>query len=233
MNSPKLTLPVLLAVFLALSLEACSAATLASTLTPFPSVVPTETSTATPLPTATPLLTATITLTATPTSTATFTPTVTPTITPTPTRQIYNLPGTHTVNKCGRTVFHYTDSNTYDPNGQYSITMDLCVTTVLVRKDWMMQFNLEWRLIAWDGPFPSRFMYAHNDYMALQDDLGNWYTRVADSGPVVDNDNKGGKQNTYIGWYLFAPAADGSKIFTLVDNDKKITVPGIILKPGG
>jgi len=222
-----------IAVGLGLALSACAGATQAPSAAPLPSITPTMVSTAILAPTDTALPTATATNTAT--GTGTFTPaptlTVTPTITPTATRQVYNLPGVHTVDKCGRVTFHYADSNTYNPNGQYSLTMDLCVTTVLVRKDWMMQFNLEWRLISWNGPFPSRYMYAHNDYMALEDDRGNWYTRVADSGQVVDNDVTGGKQNTYIGWYLFPPAANGAKTFTLVDNDKKVSVPGIVLKP--
>lgn len=216
---------------LGLILSACT--TPAPSATPLPSATSTLISTAMlePVDTALPTSTATITATATPTFTPAPTRTATSTITPTATRQIYNLPGVHTVDKCGRVIIHYSDSTTYDPKGQYSLTMDLCVTTVLVRKDWMMQFNLEWRMISWDGPVPSRYMYAHNDYMALVDDLGNWYTRAADSGPVVDNDVTGGKQNTYMGWYLFPPAANGAKTFTLVDNDKKVTVPGIMLKP--
>lgn len=218
-------------VILILALSACAGATPIPSAAPLPSLAPADTSTPTPAPSETPTPTVTPTPTLTPTPTNTLTPSVTPSVTSSPTRAIYNLPGLHNVNKCGRTTFHYADSNVFDPNGKYSLTMDLCVTTVLVRKDWTMQFNLEWRLISWDGPFPSRFMYAHNDYMSLVDDLGNWFPRLSDSGPVVDNDNTGGKQNTYAGWYLFPPAADGAKIFTLVDTDKKVTVPGIILRP--
>jgi hypothetical protein len=229
--------PIVLILFLALGLglilSGCAGVTPAPSATALPTEAPTQAPSATLAPSGTPVPTATDTTTPTytPTETSTSTPTVTPSVTPTATRQIYNLPGVHTVDKCGRTTFHYADSTVFDPNGQYSLTMDLCVTTVVVRKDWMMLFNLEWRLISWDGPFPSRYMYAHNDYMALGDDLGNWYTRASDSGPVVDDDRTGGKQNTYIGWYLFPPAANGAKIFTLYDNDKKVAVTGIILKP--
>ena len=110
--------------------------------------------------------------------------------------------------------------------------MDLCVTTVLVNRDGTMQFNLEWRLLSWDGPEPSRYMYASNDYMSIGDNLGNWYSRIGDSGYPTDNDNPGGKENTYMGWYLFPPVAAGAKEFSLFDNGKGVVVTGIILWPG-
>ncbi len=197
--------------------------------------VDTPTATLTPSETPAPTLTATQTLTPTITftPTITLTPTATPTVTRTPSRTpAYNLPGLHQVNRCGRTTYNYSDSRQIDFNGPYTLTMDLCVTTVLVNKDLTMQFNLEWRLISWNGPLPSRYMYASNDYMSLGDNLGYGYTRIGDSGPVVDDDRLGGKENTYMGWYLFPPAMDGAREFTLYDGLKKVAVTGIILWPG-
>lgn len=191
--------------------------------TAVPSLTPTPTLTFTPTPIPTLTFTPTITLTPTQTSTPTRTPSRTP---------AFNLPGNHTVSRCGRTTLKYSDGTHLDPNGSSSFTMDLCVTTVLVNKDGTMRFNLEWRLLSWDGPEPSRYMYASNDYMALGDNLGNWYSRIGDSGYPVDNDNPGGKENTYIGWYLFPAPANGSKEFTLFDNGKGVVIPGIILWPG-
>jgi len=119
-----------------------------------------------------------------------------------------------------------------DFNGPYNLTMDLCVTTVQVNNDGTMKFNMEWRLVTWDGPLPSRYMYASPDFMSLGDNLGNGYGRIGDSGPVVDNDVVGGKPDTYIGWYLFPVPKNGATTLTLFDTLKKVTVPGIMLRPG-
>ncbi len=192
-----------------------------ATVTPSDTPLPTNTATATLTPTVT------YTPTVTPTPTQTSTPTRTPSRTP-----AYNLPGLHQVNRCGRTTYHYNDSRQVDVNGPNIVTVDLCVTTVLVNKDWTMQFNIEWRLISWEGTEPSRYMYASNDYMSLGDDRGNWYSRIGDSGPPVDNDVVGGKENTYQSWYLFPPAVEGAREFTLYDGAKKVAVTGIILWPG-
>jgi len=186
-----------------------------------------------------PVLTATWTPTLTLTPTITFTPTttLTPSITATASRTpsktpAFNLPGLHQVNLCGRTTYHYSDSREIDFNGPFTLTMDLCVTTVQVNKDLTMRFNLEWRLVIWDGPLPSRYMYASNDYMSLGDNLGNGYGRISDSGIVVDNDVVGGKPDTYMGWYLFPAPKEGATTFTLYNTKKKVTVPGIMLWPG-
>ncbi len=196
-----------------------------------------EAPTATGAPSDTPLPTSSATVTLTPTLTFTPTVTLTPTETATPTRTpsrtpAYNLPGLHQVNRCGRTTYHYNDSRQVDVNGPNVVTTDLCVTTVLVNKDWTMQFNIEWRVISWDGSEPSRYMYASMDYMSLSDNIGNWYTRIGDSGAPVDNDVVGGKENTYQSWYLYPPAAEGSREFTLYDGAKSVAVTGIILWPG-
>ena len=106
------------------------------------------------------------------------------------------------------------------------------MVTVLVNSDSTMKFNLEWRLVSWDGPLPSRYMYASNDYLSIGDNLGNGYGKIGDSGIVVDNDTLGGKADTYKCWYLFPAARDGATTFTLFDMVKKVTVPGIMLWPG-
>ncbi len=196
-----------------------------------------DSATATLSPSDTPLPTSTATATLTPTITETLTVTPTPTETSTPTRTpsrtpAFNLPGLHQVNRCGRTTYHYNDNRQVDVNGSNVVTVDLCVTTVLVNKDWTMQFNIEWRLISWDGTEPSRYMYASNDYMSLGDDRGNWYSRIGDSGPPTDNDIVGGKENTYTSWYLFPPVVEGARELTLYDGAKKVAVTGIILWPG-
>jgi hypothetical protein len=201
---------------------------LPATVTPSATSLPTAT-VVPPTPTETATFTPTVTL--TPTETLTPTDTLTPTRTPTKT-PAYNLPGLHQVNLCGRTSYHYSDSRSLDLNGPYNLTMDLCVTTVMVNNDGTMKFNMEWRLVTWDGPLPSRYMYASPDYMSLGDNLGNGYGRIGDSGPVVDNDVVGGKPDTYIGWYLFPAPKDGATTFTLFDTLKKVTVPGIMLRPG-
>ncbi len=227
----------LLALFIGIT-NGCTASPLqVPMLTPSATTRVIDSPTATVPPSETPAPTLTATLTRTPTITATATITLTPTQTSTSTRTpsrtpAYNLPGLHQVNRCGRTTYHYSDSRQVDLSGPYTLTMDLCVTTVLVNKDLTMQFNLEWRLISWDGPLPSRYMYASNDYMSLGDNLGNGYGRIGDSGPVVDDDTLGGKENTYMGWYLFPPAVAGAREFTLFDGMKSVAVTGIILRPG-
>lgn len=198
--------------------------TVTTTLAPSATLpAPTDTSTPTLAPTSTITFTPTTTLTPTITATASRTPSKTP---------AFNLPGLHHVNLCGRTTYHYSDSRQIDFNGPFTLTMDLCVTTVLVNYDGTMRFNLEWRLITWDGPLPSRYMYASNDYMSLGDNLGNGYGRIGDSGIVVDNDVVGGKPDTYMGWYLFSVPKEGATTLTLFDTKKKVTVPGIMLWPG-
>jgi hypothetical protein len=226
-------------ILLAAAASGCAAApTAAPTVAPSATLQPTTAPSVTPIPSATPLPpTATATATFTPTITLTPTVTLTPTETPTATRvpsktPAFNLPGLHQVNLCGRTSYHYSDSRSLDFNGPYTLTMDLCVTTVLVNKDGTMKFNLEWRLVTWDGTLPSRYMYASPDFMSLGDNLGNGYGRIGDSGPVVDNDVVGGKPDTYMGWYLFPAPKDGATTFTLFDMLKKVTVPGIMLWPG-
>ena len=210
------------------TLEPTLPATIAPSATPLPTVteeMPTATDTLAPTNTPTP--------TETLIPTETLTPTRTLTVTKTPTKTLaYNLPGLHQVNVCGRTSYHYSDSRSLDLNGPYSLIMDLCVTTVQVNNDGTMKFNMEWRLISWDGPLPSRYMYASPDYVSLGDDLGNGYGRIGDSGLVVDNDVVGGKPDTYIGWYLFPAPKTGATTFILYDTLKKVTVPGIMLRPG-
>lgn len=197
-----------------------TAPTLASSAT-LPPLATTSTPTLTPVPTVT--FTSTTTLTPTITATASRTPSKTP---------AFNRPGLHQINLCGHTTYHYSDSRVIDFNGPFTLTMDLCVTTVLVNNDLTMRFNLEWRLVTWDGPLPSRYMYASNDYMSLGDNLSNGYGRIGDSGIVVDNDVVGGKPDTYMGWYLFPAPKEGATTFTLFDTKKKVTVPGIMLWPG-
>ena len=241
MNVKNKWLVLIAAIISVLAVAGCTAIpittpTVADTATAVPTLAPS----ATPLPSDTPVpptdtLTATTTFTPTltPTPTDTLTPTITPTTTLTPSKTVaYNLPGLHQVNLCGRTSFHYSDSRSLDLNGPYNLTMDLCVTTVLVNNDGTMKFNMEWRLVTWDGPLPSRYMYAAPDFVALADDLGNDYGRIGDSGPVVDNDVVGGKENTYIGWYLFPAPKAGATTFTLFDTLKKVTIVGIKLRPG-
>ena len=195
------------------------------TTAPMPSGTSTPTPTLTVVPSLTPTVTFTPTISLTPTQTST--PTRTPSRTP-----AYNLPGLHQVNRCGRTTLKYSDELHLDPNGSFTFTMDVCVTTALVNKDGTMQFNMEWRLLSYDGPEPSRYMYASNDYMTLGDTLGNWYGRIGDSGRPVDNDNPGGKENTYMGWYLFPVPVAGSKELSLYDTGKGVVIPGIVLYPG-
>jgi hypothetical protein len=248
---PKMIVSFIAMLFLALAASACATASVpAPTQTPSPTLQPTSLPSATLVSPTTPVLAtprntpgitpgqaagqaATFTPAINPTASDTLTPTQTPTPTRTPTKTpAYNLPGLHQVNLCGRTTYHYSDSRSLDLTGPYTLTMDLCVTTVLVNNDGSMKFNLEWRLITWDGPLPSRYMYASPDFMSLGDNLGNGYGRIGDSGPVVDNDVVGGKENTYIGWYLFPAPKDGATTFNLYDMVKKVTVPGIILWPG-
>ncbi len=234
----KVSLFVFMMVAIAGLVSGCATGPLqASTAVPATVTQVLEAPTATTLPSDTPMPTFTATATLTPTQSYTPTITPTPTETSTPTRTpsrtpAYNLPGLHQVNRCSRITYRYNDSRQMDVNGQNIVTVDLCVTTVLVNKDWTMQFNIEWRVISWEGSEPSRYMYASMDYMSLSDDLGNWYSRIGDSGAPTDNDIVGGKENTYMSWYLFPPAVQGSREFTLYDGAKKVAVTGIILWPG-
>ena len=223
-NPFKTTSIFLVAVIVADLLSGCAAAptptpTTLPTSTVLPTTVPTLTSSPTEAvaPTATPTLTFTPTLTAT----ATLTPTVTLTSTRTPS---YNMPGVHPVGRCTNLNLRYNYGGTI-----YNGIVNLCLTSVLVRDDYKMQFNLVWHFASKDLPVPHRYVYGNLDNMHLVDDLGNRYDPLGNSGKTQDTDAPGAGENSIAAYYLFPRAQKGARVFTLVDDDKNASINLIIL----
>jgi hypothetical protein len=215
---------VILAIFvLPGMLAGCAAAT-----TPAPTALPTATTAPSELPTLTATFTPTETTTFTPT--ITFTPTATATLTLTPTDTLtptrtpsYNVPGIHPVGRCTDLPLTYSLGSTY--NG----IVNLCLIDVLVRDDYKMQFNLVWHFASKDVPVPHRYVYGHLDNMHLEDDLGNRYDPLGNSGKTQDTDAKGPGENSIAAYYLFPRPAKDARVFTLVDDDKNRSINLIIL----
>ncbi len=193
-------------------------------LTYSPTLLPAASST--PVPSNTPTPTQLPSSTFTPSATATSSVTPTPTLTPTRSLS-YNMPGVYTIGRCKDFQLEYSD-----PGGgsqTYTGTVNLCVTTVLVRDDYKLQFNVVYHFASTDVPTPHRYVYGHMDAVHLTDDLGNRYDPLADSGQAPDNDEPGFGHNSTGGWYLFSRPAKGARAFVLHDDDRKVDIPFIIL----
>jgi hypothetical protein len=231
----KLNIAILYCLFglFLLSIGACSgpnptagspklASTLAPTQIATDTAVPTATFTTQPTTTVIPSTAPSITPTIVPTET------LTPTIAPTPTLGV-NSPGTYNIGRCLLNKF-FRDRD----------EITVCVTTVEVRMDGKMVFNVaeiyhshitypahpEWV----SGLHFNAKSLLHTQSRYLVDDTGYKYFVVEVQG-VFTADYEMKQDIPVVGAFVFEPARPKAVMFSFVDEENQLTIDWITLKP--
>ena len=120
-------------------------------------------------------------------------------------------------------------------NGQDAARVNMCVTSVQIRVDGQMRFNVKWTVefltnaIDWvrkNSDVGNRNMYLTNN-------LGNRYDHVALGGAAANAVYfyRVGGPTTATGWYLFPPAGSGATVFAFHDDDQHTVIENIVLAP--
>ena len=131
--------------------------------------------------------------------------------------------------------FPFTDRCVHFPvwyNGQ-DVHMTMCVTSVQIRLDGQMKFNIRWSVeflnnaISW----VCKGSDVGNPNMNATDNFGNRYDHVQLGGAAAQQTcfYRGSGPAFADGWYLFPTAKPGATVFIFHDDDQHVAIGNIVL----